>query len=283
MVEFVSDTDYYSFAHHVRKTSRFVVGERQRLFLEAVLESSVKRRATLSAGTHLFRAQVAHQYYPEPPYDGLGIRDGYEEQNLFAAEAARMKPLANKATEGRVNPKGIPCLYLATEPDTAIAEVRPWIGSLVSIATFFLTRSQNIVDCSMDSHLIHRGALSAEQRTNGVWTSINRAFSTPVTPSDNVADYAPTQILAEHFRHHGLDGIIYGSRLGTGKTVALFGLNVASLRSCHLHRVKSLEFTTDVAGQSYSMVVQIEGQKTEQGDAPDPVLERRSRPNPSEP
>src|ERR1039458_6332974 len=36
-----------------------------------------------------------------------------------------MKPKPEKAKEGRVNPKGIPCLHLATHEDTAMSEVRP--------------------------------------------------------------------------------------------------------------------------------------------------------------
>jgi RES domain-containing protein len=31
-----------------------------------------------------------------------------------------MKPILAKATDGRANPRGIPCLYLATKKDTAV-------------------------------------------------------------------------------------------------------------------------------------------------------------------
>ncbi|WP_366931004.1 RES family NAD+ phosphorylase [Mesorhizobium sp.] len=47
-----------------------------------------------------------------------------------------MRPLAGRASEGRANPKGIPCLYMAVDRHTALAECRPWIGSLVSIGAF---------------------------------------------------------------------------------------------------------------------------------------------------
>ena len=47
-----------------------------------------------------------------------------------------MKPLGGRATDGRANPRGIPCLYLATTKETAMSEVRPWIGSYVSAGQF---------------------------------------------------------------------------------------------------------------------------------------------------
>src|SRR3546814_9987253 len=48
----------------------------------------------------------------------------------------RMRPLADRATEGRANPKGIPMLYLCSSKDAAMSEVRPWLGSMVSLGHF---------------------------------------------------------------------------------------------------------------------------------------------------
>jgi hypothetical protein len=47
-------------------------------------------------------------------------------------------------------------------------------------------------------------------------------------------------VLAEAFRNAGYDGIVYSSRLGTGKNVAIFDLKVAELGSCHLYRVEAM-------------------------------------------
>ncbi len=59
-----------------------------------------------------------------------------------------MKPLRDRTREGRANPKGIPYLYLATHEDVAMAEVRPWIGSNISLGRFLTTRDLCLVDCS---------------------------------------------------------------------------------------------------------------------------------------
>jgi hypothetical protein len=172
-----------------------------------------------------------------------------------------MKPLPDRAAEGRVNPKGLPCLYLSTDRETAMTETRPWIGSLVSVAQFVMCRDLTVVDCSADLHNPDwyrfseddEGVreYSADDLDKYVWGEINRAFSKPVTRNDDVAEYAPTQVLAEAFRSAGYDGIVYGSKLGTGKTVAIFDLNAAELANCHLYRVEAVNLKFDMAANPY--------------------------------
>ena len=58
--------------------------------------------------------------------------DTYDVPTCFAPN--RMKPLVNKAIEGRINPKGIPYLYLSTKKETAMSEVRPWIGAAIALS-----------------------------------------------------------------------------------------------------------------------------------------------------
>jgi hypothetical protein len=72
---------------------------------------------------------------------------------------------------------------------------------------------------------------------------MNDAFSKPVSLSDDTADYAPTQIVAEVFRHAGYDGILYKAGLCEGGVnAALFDLTCATFRSASLHRTKSVDF-----------------------------------------
>ena len=163
----------------------------------------------------------------------------------------RMKPLATRAFEGRVNPKGIPCLYCSTDMETAMTETRPWIGSYVSVAQFSVLGDLTVVDCTVD-YTVELAELAAtyrsyevsepppEKRETAVWGRINEAFSEPVDRTDDTADYAPTQVLAETFRSGGYDGIIYGSNLGAGKTVALFDLAAAKQIDVRLYRVEGV-------------------------------------------
>jgi hypothetical protein len=85
-----------------------------------------------------------------------------------------------------------------------------------------------------------------------VWSDINRAFSQPVARNDDVADYAPTQVLAEAFRNSGYDGIVYSSKLGIGKNVAVFDLNAGAVADCQLYRVEAVNLKFEEASPSYT-------------------------------
>ena len=96
--------------------------------------------------------------------------------------AARMKPPLELAREGRANPRGIPVLYLSTRGKTAMSEVRPWLGSLVSCAHFTTTRDLKIVDFSVhhDSGFdLYSNEPDAPEREVAVWRQIDRASPNP--------------------------------------------------------------------------------------------------------
>ncbi|MDP2331028.1 MAG: RES family NAD+ phosphorylase [Reyranella sp.] len=156
-----------------------------------------------------------------------------------------MKPLPDRASEGRINPKGIPCLYFATTREGAMSEVRPWIGSVVSVGRFRINRDLVVADCS----LLHDYVASAATRPSSleiekiIWAHIDNAFSRPVTRSDDTAEYAATQVLAELFRIEGYDGVMYQSSLSTkGKNVALFDLDCAELTEAAIFSVRRVAF-----------------------------------------
>jgi hypothetical protein len=149
MLEFDSYTQYREFSHYVRKIARHVLDARNRHFLDAVLETSQKRRTTIPSGTCLWRAQLGCDLVPMPVRDDEGkVCDTVDVEIPYRPD--RMKPRADRANEGRVNPKGIPCLYCSTEMETAMTEVRPWIGSYVSVGEFEVQIDLTCIDCTLD-------------------------------------------------------------------------------------------------------------------------------------
>ena len=246
MFEFESHKQYWEFSHYVRRIARHVLDSKNRHFLDVVLETSQKRRTTIPKGTRLWRAQLGSDVrsQPIPGSDGLEC-DSVELGVPYKPD--RMKPRADRANEGRVNPKGIPCLYCSTDMETAMTEVRPWIGTYVSVGEFEVCRDLSLVDCTADLAATGRiylfGEPTPEKREEHVWGWINRAFSEPVTPSDDVADYATTQVLAEAFHIAGYDAIKYGSLLGEGKTIAVFDPSDVKQISGHLFMVEGVTLT----------------------------------------
>jgi hypothetical protein len=164
-----------------------------------------------------------------------------------------MKPIPNWQGEGRANPRGIPSLYIATSADTALAEIRPWIGATITVARLQLERDLTVIDCSKFQSK-WGGFLSiigdkTKSLEDGIWTAIDRAFATPVSKEDESKDYIPTQILAELFKSEGYDGIVYKSLLSPdGLNLALFNLNDAKVVHCELYKLDSISFSASRTG-----------------------------------
>ena len=119
MNEFKSWQSYRSFAPCVRHNYRFIRTAEDNDFLCEVVRTSESRIKNLPMGYPLWRAQLGHKWRP---LDEDGVHIG----NVSTAYSPeRMKPSPRHATEGRINPKGIPVLYLSTKRDTAMYEVRP--------------------------------------------------------------------------------------------------------------------------------------------------------------
>ena len=144
MTEFKSWRSYWDFEHATKQRTRYVRDPETEAFLQAVQHAGERHAEIIPADRFLWRAQL-----------GCNWESVHEnEEHLYDIPAPyspeRMKPLMGQATEGRANAKGIPCLYLASERDTALAEVRPWIGSLISVGQFRTLRELRIVNCTTD-------------------------------------------------------------------------------------------------------------------------------------
>jgi len=245
MAEFASVGSYVRFEHVIKKVTRFVRPSDVEEFLQTVLATATSREEVLKRGTKLWRAQTVHRDKPihtDPSFTVLVPGP---------VLADRMKPFADRAKEGRASPMGIPVLYLATERDTALSEMRPGRASIMTVGEFTLLKDCRVVDCSVGSLGASIWARYSTEpppavREQSVWTDIDLAFALPVNPADDVADYSPTQIIAELFKQNGYDGIKYRSSMGSkGHNVALFDLAAADPdpASLKLFQPERIEFT----------------------------------------
>ena len=144
-----------------------------------------------------------------------------------------------------------------------MAETRPWMGSYVSLAQFKMTRSLQIMDCSKRELFFPTilfgpsddefdfPPINAQEKEDAVWGEIGYALSEPTTRSDSMAEYAPTQILAEAVRKNGFDGIRYKSLLGDGHNFALFDVNSADLINCCLCKTTKISFQFEQVANTY--------------------------------
>ncbi len=136
------------------------------------------------------------------------------------------------AKAGRMNAHGISVFYGANNPDVALAEVRPPVGSQVAVARFEITRSLNLLDLTaldfvtvkgsiFDPDFIHR--LERAAFLNKLCEKITR----PVMPDDEAFEYLATQAIADFLSTEPdpqMDGIIFPSAqvAATSLNVVLF-------------------------------------------------------------
>ncbi|MCY4481278.1 MAG: RES family NAD+ phosphorylase [Spirochaetaceae bacterium] len=241
--EFRSWTSYQDFAHDVKEKRRYVWGHDTRQFLSAILSTRYERESKIPIDSIVWRAQIGIEYHPRDDPEGKQ----YDEMPVGFLEE-RMKPRSDAAREGRANPAGIPVLYVATGKQTAISEVRPWIGTDISLARLKVIRDLTAIDLS-----VRHGASSmrnltwcgdtpidAETKERAAWTSVDNAFSLPVSLEDSTGAYVPTQVLSELFRDAGYDAVIYGSQFGDGHNIAIFDIEnaeVVDCRPCSVSRI----------------------------------------------
>lgn len=252
MPEFKSVWSYREFANRANREHRYFRHPEDEEFLKSVLATSKDRRRQVKKGHIFWRAQLGCDWRPE-------YQDGvYRGDVPCPYDPERMKPFKDKATEGRVNPKGVPCLYLATQKETALSEVRPWIGSEISVGQFKTTRKLAVIDCSVRhaesilNYLYVGKEPNPEEKEKAAWGEIDGAFAAPVNPSDDMADYVATQIIAELFKNHGYDGLAYKSAFGEmGYNVALFDVEAAELINCFLYEATAIDIKFDEVANPY--------------------------------
>ncbi len=157
-------------------------------------------------------------------------------------------PPEKLAAHGRANPAGIPYLYLASEVDTVIAEVRPHPGERICVAGFAVDDSSKIVDLRQPRTLISPFLLEDENEIAVMRGDVDfleilgRELATPIVPNNTAIDYIPSQFLCEFIKKCGFDGVAYGSAMSNGMNLALFDPDLANSTSIVEYDVTGLNF-----------------------------------------
>jgi hypothetical protein len=253
-VPFQSAEAYRRFAESVKHDRRYIYDGEVTAFLDAVDETAVSRTKTIPHGIHLWRAQLGST---------IRIQDEGEPEEMevdVPFTDARMKPLPTIVGDGRANPRGVAYLYLADSATTAGSELRPWLGASLSISQFHINRELKIVDCTSDKkrwNLRFDAEMKIvpwkpEEYESVVWGDIGEAMSRPYNPQETSLNYVPTQIIAEHLRHAGVEGIAYNSLLSKGgQNFVLFDIKDADPVNFTLYEVDKVSYTITQCDNTY--------------------------------
>ena len=140
----------------------------------------------------------------------------------------RMNKEFNKAPEdivsdGRGNAKGISYLYVATDEDTAISEIRPMVGDVITIATVKIPADslKRIFSFEMlEQYEIHMSnQLIKDTVAKNLMYIINREMSKKI---DNSLDYLPLQFIIEYLKVLGYSSFAFKSSRSTGFNYIFF-------------------------------------------------------------
>lgn len=255
--EFESPHEWDRFCSYISEINRYVLDEHWKKFFDVILSTAEKRKIILKNGVTLVRARIGSHYNEWEDSDGEPVR-----YYGPLAQKEIVAPSPDKSKDGRVNPRGISCLYLSTDIKTAISEVRPWLEQDVTVGCFEIIKDLKCIDASKDKT---RGCYFDLRETEGVspevnpetkeeyvWGGINGSFSRPVSAGDEHIHYIPTQYLSAHFQAAGYEGIIYKSSLTKeGQNIVLFNPKNARLKSTRLFRIESIDYAYNKCGDPH--------------------------------
>ncbi|HBQ40188.1 MAG TPA: hypothetical protein DD808_06410 [Halieaceae bacterium] len=140
-------------------------------------------------------------------------------------------PPARHAAAGRMNAQGISVFYGATSLQSAIAEVRPPVGSRVAVARFNILRPLRLLDLTALEHACDTGSIfdsTLKDRLERVafLRSVGKHMTRAVMPDDQALDYLATQAISDFLateNEPALDGIVFQSaQAREGRNVVLF-------------------------------------------------------------
>lgn len=141
-------------------------------------------------------------------------------------------PPTEKVTAGRMNPVGIPYLYLAFDEKTALAETRAKYRTRATVSSWTPTRELNVIDLV---HFPSSPSVFSEKRHEHEMVQFLYAFTEEISQqidpdgSEHI-EYVPTQVVSEYFaqafKYSGnkrVDGLIYRSSVAPGgKNLVVF-------------------------------------------------------------
>ena len=218
----------------LKKKNRFVPSpDAQRLVAELIDFARSYRSTKISGGSRFYRARIN-------PTQTLA-------DNRPLPRIRMSAPPSDFTEPGRLNPEGIPYLYVASDPHTAVAEVRPWVGAHVTVAGIKINRDIEIIDFTNETPVGRFPGANfpgSESGAETVWRELlTYTMSIPLQPKHPVS-YVPTQYFAEVLKAEGLGGVKYKSSLNPkGFNIAIFDPAVGRITSTWLIKVTNVAYT----------------------------------------
>ena len=164
-------------------------------------------------------------------------------------------PKFEYSRDGRANASGVECLYLASEIDTTINEVRAGKSDYITIGTFELQQDITIVDLkridkispfAIDENEIPLVDYAINKK---FLKKINEEMGKVIRKNDSRLDYIPTQYISDYIKSLEINstgmysGIEYNSTIcSSGYNLAIFYPNLFKCVETNVYEVSSLVY-----------------------------------------
>ncbi|MEE3679339.1 RES family NAD+ phosphorylase [Bacillus safensis] len=158
-------------------------------------------------------------------------------------------PPKEQSGNGRANPKGIPCLYLASSEKTCAMEIRAGLHDKITIGEFALEKEIKIIN------LINIDKISPFSINNVRAHYVNKKYLKRMsaelskTLGNNSSDleYLPTQYIADFIKSLGYDGIKFKSTLDPkGHNLAIFNLGSFDCKYVTPYKVENFDVSIGI-------------------------------------
>ncbi|WP_461329822.1 RES family NAD+ phosphorylase [Bradyrhizobium diazoefficiens] len=195
-------------------------------------EMMYKNRWFLDQAIDTYRLQNLLDFLPADDLPTTWYRARIRGETTFPIDQMGAPP-KRLATHGRANPPGIPYLYLGSQPDTAVAEVRPHTGEIACVADFAIPAIK-AVDLRNPRKLVSPFLLADASAIGQLRADVpflerlGQELTRPVLPQGAAIDYIPSQYLCEFIKKSRYDGVVYRSSVSEGINLALFDPSKAS-------------------------------------------------------
>jgi RES domain-containing protein len=157
-------------------------------------------------------------------------------------------PPSDKSIAGRINPEGISVLYLSSNAETALSEIRASTYDYVSVGTFKAKKAFKVVsllELASVSPFIY-GDLWRYAINHSCLRDLSDTVSKPMRRNDSPLDYLPTQFVAEFIKSERYDGVEYKSAMNPGGTnIAVFDERLFECVDVQTVEVSNIQFQTE--------------------------------------
>lgn len=201
----------------------------QSIIDDIVLKKEILQfKKCLEAGTEYYRARIINPEDDDKLEKGIG--ETQDNKFLGYNDINSREPILGIGGEGRNNIAGASYLYIASNPETACMEIKSQFGDLISLAKFKVLKPLYIIDFESEKTFQRKDTEFYGMSMGVFFSQLMLRFTQPVG-GENA--YRATQIIADHLRKTGIDGIKYKSFFTPGgANYTIFNCHPSAIEFC---------------------------------------------------